>query len=567
MVRALSFLLLCLALVSLPERARAQDTDMRLFESSCHLAGKEAMTFAQADASNDWHCGEDRLVDHSARQIWLRHTVPNSIEQNVALVGMAAPMDRIEVIGTGRGMLQFQTTVSAQDMVANWAPGNQYAVPLDVDLTRIDRLYIGVSAPQNHLIATELRLVDVPHTQTAKVSHSVLFAMCLGMLLIVALLSGVMYATTRNRDALYHAIFSLIIAVYVASASSLLFLVWPGLGLWGRTIVNYGSMALAFSMLAPIGLRYFEPEVLSPRLRLTMKTYGAFCAAAAFVMPISYYFGFQGRTLYHLLYLPGVVVICYLFVAAARARSQAMKGFLIAWAAPIVFGVERMLRGVNFYAAPLWFDYFFFVALAFQTVVMTIVIALRADRIRRERDHARIHAQLAEEQALRDSLTGLENRRAFDAYKWREGSALVIFDVDRFKSINDTYGHETGDAVLRAVGMALQQAVNEGLARGAWRIGGEEFVIAIDPCDLQRAMNRAEHARSAIGALVAGLVEGLDGPVTASGGLAIVGKSHTEALRAADAALYQAKRSGRNRLVLAGLGVTGDETAERRRVA
>ncbi len=284
-------------------------------------------------------------------------------------------------------------------------------------------------------------------------------------------------------------------------------------------------------------------------------------------MPLSYYADFQGRTLYHLSYLPGVVVIGHLFVAAARARSEAIKGFLIAWAAPIVFGVERMLRGVNFYAAPLWFDYFFFVALAFQTVVMTIVIALRADRIRRERDHARIHAQLAEEQALRDLSTGLENRRAFDAYKWREGSALVIFDVDRFKSINDTYGHETGDAVLRAVGMALQQTVNEGLARGAWRIGGEEFVIAIDPCDLQHAMSRAEHARSAIGALVAGLVEGLDGPVTASGGLAIVGKSHTEALREADAALYQAKRSGRNRLVLAGLGVTGEETPDRRRVA
>ena len=549
MNRLLTLSLFCLTLFATPSLARAEQTRVPLFAESCHLADVAPISLEDAMRSNAWTCEGRPFAGDEGSHVWLRYDAGGAIHGAVALSGMAAPVESIEIIGMAPGAAPMRQTITSNEMIAHWTPGNTYAVPLEFDTQRIERFFISIVAPQTQLITTELSLVSVLDAQSQKIFHSVLFAMCLGMLLIVALLSSVMFVATRNRDAGYHAVFSLLIALYVASASSLIFIVMPSLGLWGRSILNYASVALGISMLCPIVLRYFEPELLSARLRKAIKISAMFSVTAAFILPVSYFTGFAARTPYHLMFLPGIVVIVYLVVAMARKGSEALQGFLIAWAAPIGFGVERILRGAGFYIAPLWFDYFFFVALAFQAVVMTIVIALRADRIRRERDHAQIHAQLAQEQALRDALTGLGNRRAFDSHIWPEGSALVIFDVDRFKHINDTYGHDTGDDVLRTAGMALQQAVNEGLAQHAWRIGGEEFVVAISPGDVELALQQAEKVRQAISDLVASHICGLTKRVTTSGGIAFVQNSAKTALRSADLALYRAKSAGRDRLL------------------
>ncbi|ANM11880.1 MULTISPECIES: GGDEF domain-containing protein [unclassified Rhizobium] len=149
-----------------------------------------------------------------------------------------------------------------------------------------------------------------------------------------------------------------------------------------------------------------------------------------------------------------------------------------------------------------------------------------------------------------DTLSGLLNRRAFtEALENSEGNAsLVIFDVDRFKAINDRFGHGCGDAVITAVSAMLTSAFDE--MSVVARLGGEEFGVIVSGEPLEARMERIERVRARIasGAIAA---EGHDIRITVSGGVAdlAAGSSKQAVYASADRALYLAKALGRNRVV------------------
>jgi two-component system, cell cycle response regulator len=161
-----------------------------------------------------------------------------------------------------------------------------------------------------------------------------------------------------------------------------------------------------------------------------------------------------------------------------------------------------------------------------------------------------------------DSLTGLLTRRAFVAAAERmlqraaagRHFCVLICDLDKFKAINDTYGHETGDLVLRKVSGVLRS-----LDRPAGRLGGEEVALLIDG-HLDEAVDLAERLRESVGSLAI-RAEGRTIGVTCSIGAAEwePGDTVDSLLRRADAALYEAKRTGRNRVVAAGSFALVDE--------
>ncbi|TAX35920.1 GGDEF domain-containing protein [Rhizobium leguminosarum] len=149
-----------------------------------------------------------------------------------------------------------------------------------------------------------------------------------------------------------------------------------------------------------------------------------------------------------------------------------------------------------------------------------------------------------------DTLSGLLNRRAFtEALENADGNAsLVIFDVDRFKAINDRFGHGCGDAVIVAVSAMLTSAFNE--MSVVARLGGEEFGVIVSGEPLEARMERIESVRCRIagGAIRA---EGHDIRITVSGGVAdlVAGRNKQAVYASADRALYLAKALGRNRVV------------------
>jgi diguanylate cyclase (GGDEF)-like protein len=150
-----------------------------------------------------------------------------------------------------------------------------------------------------------------------------------------------------------------------------------------------------------------------------------------------------------------------------------------------------------------------------------------------------------------DALTGLANRRALEevlaaeisrAQRFAHQLAVVLLDLDRFKQINDSFGHGAGDVMLRAVSRLLTSLARQGDTVARW--GGEEFVVVLPETDLAGAQRFAERLRRTIEAQSVG-----DMRTSASCGVAImVPEDSVEALLgAADQALYQAKSNGRNR--------------------
>ena len=169
-----------------------------------------------------------------------------------------------------------------------------------------------------------------------------------------------------------------------------------------------------------------------------------------------------------------------------------------------------------------------------------------------------LQAELAEarRQATTDPLTGLANRRCFEE-ALRAGLeevaqvplALVLVDVDHFKSVNDAHGHQVGDDVLRLLGTTLPQAAGKDALPA--RFGGEEFCVILRGAGLHEAARTAEAIRARVGG--ASLLIPQTGQrlgVTVSLGLAVAeaGEAAAHLIERADAALYEAKRSGRDRL-------------------
>jgi len=259
----------------------------------------------------------------------------------------------------------------------------------------------------------------------------------------------------------------------------------------------------ALAMLGPIGVLLIAAALAA--------TPGAGDGAILYVWPVlwtTFFFGPRG----------GIAIVCLVGLAHA--------------------GTLLVLPASSSYPGR-WLDV---MASASVLVVVTTILT------RRNRE---LLAQLASE-ARTDALTGLLNRRGFDERAQieltrarREGGsiAVVMFDIDYFKRINDEWGHDTGDAVLaRTAALLADQSRDIDVVA---RLGGEEFAVLMPSSDAEGAARLADRARAAVGKAES---PGLPA-VRMSAGLAAAEapESAQELLQAADIALYRAKRSGRDR--------------------
>ena len=159
-------------------------------------------------------------------------------------------------------------------------------------------------------------------------------------------------------------------------------------------------------------------------------------------------------------------------------------------------------------------------------------------------------------EAMEDPLTGLRNRRGLHAHYERriatlriyEKASIIMCDIDHFKHVNDTYGHNAGDEVLKYVANLLQSSIR--IDDGAFRWGGEEFILLLPHKSTQEAIVLAERLRSLIEESVI-TFEGTDIKITMSFGVSEINPELTteENVEAVDAKLYYAKEHGRNRVI------------------
>jgi diguanylate cyclase (GGDEF)-like protein len=235
-----------------------------------------------------------------------------------------------------------------------------------------------------------------------------------------------------------------------------------------------------------------------------------------------------------------------------RRRNRA--NVLDSWIAIVAFGiivdVYLTLIGITRFTVG-WYAsraVVLFATSAVLAVLLAQAAQLYAELIQR--------AEVLEGEAHTDTLTGLPNRRRFDEEFARAfGSAIrrsspigvAIIDIDRFKNYNDSFGHQAGDEALRRIGEAIAESV-ERSGDFAARYGGEEFVVILEDTTLAGAAGVGERIRNAV--LDAGIRAPAGGLPSVSVGVAarLPGSTGEALLRQADAALYDAKNAGRNRV-------------------
>lgn len=257
-----------------------------------------------------------------------------------------------------------------------------------------------------------------------------------------------------------------------------------------------------------------------------------------------------------------IVISSFVLAFAVLSAVELMRerdGLRTRYPVAILLGVHAiaLLTRIAFSAGALItgdvgeaFDSGWFVPLAIEAVIFAQALAITMLVLTKERVEAQLRSA-----ALTDPLTAMPNRRAF----FERGTALlalncrhhrptsvILFDLDHFKGINDTYGHAVGDAVLRLFAESLRAQLRAGDCAG--RIGGEEFAVLLPDTDEVRARIAATRMMRAFAEATSSAAY-VQGTVTTSAGLAGTLTSDVtieELLSRADAALYEAKRQGGN---------------------
>ena len=248
----------------------------------------------------------------------------------------------------------------------------------------------------------------------------------------------------------------------------------------------------------------------------------------------------------NLLFTAMLVTAVGAVVVAIRRGSRTARSQVLAWSGIIGVMAVSLFHDI-FMPEPFRLLLFLLLpALGLEVILTAVGILDRLLRLRRGREEAQAQADAMRIIAHTDPLTGLPNRRAIEEnYNQDTPVAIAIVDLDHFKAINDRHGHDVGDRVIFAAGVAL----GSGSAMAA-RIGGEEFALLFR-CEASAVAAEAERLRLRVGTYIAQMVPTLKRPVTASMGLVHVARdtSFGAAMKSADINLYAAKESGRDRVV------------------
>lgn len=367
-------------------------------------------------------------------------------------------------------------------------------------------------------------------------------------LLLFALFGNLLLAaSTRQVSFIWYAAWAALVTGWAFFEVQLSALIFPGMSSM-RSSAIASLLAVLAVVTAGIGLteaiRADLPRRLATALRL----------AAALLLIVGVAHAAAGEALAARLELPREFAILLAAALAAIAcrtawhHNEAARDFALSFSIPT-------LAMIGTFDAPFLpklpaasGDFVVLLACSMQTFCLMLIGARRLLLAYRERDAALSQHHALTELAEQDALTGLYNRRGFvrraDALLLRpQGASLVLIDLDRFKAVNDTHGHDIGDRLLRAIGDALR-AAGDGALIG--RLGGEEFA-AVLPAegDTDAAADRLRRA-------IAGARIGDGAPaieITASAGVSVADRPRAflSAYRAADRALFAAKRAGRDR--------------------
>jgi diguanylate cyclase (GGDEF)-like protein len=371
-----------------------------------------------------------------------------------------------------------------------------------------------------------------------------LYAGFAGLCLSLLIYNLALFGALRHRFQLAYCVMVSALLVYAASSSGALAWMLPGIANNDRLRVNYVSLAVSAAAALTFARCFFEPRVFAGWIRHAANavTAGLLGSALLFVTLAPW----QAKRLdqFYALSFAGLVAIAGpILWRAWRVRSNYLWLFGLAWGFPIGFATLRILSNFGLVGWGFWTDNSTLLAMAMEALTSSLAIAYRIRLLSLDRDEAREQEIAARLLADSDPLTGLLNRRAFlHRAIGREGEQMLqLLDIDHFKRVNETIGHDGGDEVLRVVARALRAAVPADALVA--RIGGEEFAIVADAAHAVPAgavLDRLRAERMPFDVAVTASIGCCTGPLTR--------ETDWKALyRRADQALFAAKAAGRDR--------------------
>jgi len=377
----------------------------------------------------------------------------------------------------------------------------------------------------------------------AQMTMAAIYAGFGGLCLALLIYNLAMWGALRHTFQLAYCAMVAALMLYALTSSGALAWLNPDMLNNDRLRLNYLLLCTAAATALTFARYFFAPAVTAGWVGKAVNwiTAGSVVATGALVLFAPWHIHVLD-TAFSLAFAAIVIVIFPIIRRARAEKSPHLWLFALAWSAPILFATLRLLGNLALIPWSFWLDNSTILSMAFEAVISTLAIAYRIRLLSVERDEALEREVIASRLADTDPLTALLNRRAFlrQAMGRRGAQSLMLADLDHFKGINETLGHDGGDEVLRVFARVLRQAAPGALIA---RMGGEEFAIL-------SSADRAVTPDAVLAKLRAARMP-FDLTVTASIG-ACTGPLVTEAdwksmYRRADRALFDAKQAGRDR--------------------
>jgi len=431
-------------------------------------------------------------------------------------------------------------------------------------------LLVRIERPHSIPLLTEARLTYLSEEADWSQIEVLTLAFVLGMLVLPLFFDISFFLVLRERFVLLHAVMVVAMMGYVLFAGGLVS-VFATFSLATIAVAAPLTWAIGVGVSALFLAEFLEDGAQSEIMRkLTIATgIWAICMPGFFALQLHVTQPVDDA-MYFYTFVPVILIITAAIAEAVGRGSRSARFIAMAWTPIMLASIDRMARGIGAYVGPSTLDQTLYLATGLEVIVISLAIADRFLAIRRERDAAVTEARMMERLSERDALTGLLNRRGleaqFEEFLARGFDTFALIDLDRFKQVNDTFGHQIGDAALVACARALRNNYDRDLV--AARLGGEEFVVLLRG---EQTVQRVEALRVAIPLRIASEVEGLGMPVTASVGMVEVPRSghammdFDQLYARADELMYEAKECGRNRMMYERLTVFPRPNEERAR--
>ncbi len=419
----------------------------------------------------------------------------------------------------------------------------EHAVPLRVPHVKRLMWHVKGSANMRGILVGP-RLADTRESARSNLAMGGIYAAFGGLGVALLVYNLALWGALRHRFQLYYCAMVAALLAYTFSSSGALAWVWPEIANNDRLRLNYLLLGCSGGAALLFARSFFEAHVFAGRMgeAITLTAWMQIGAGATFFL-LAPFAVHLADTIVAYSFFAVLLAVPAMTWTAWRRRSNFLWLFAIAWGTPLLAASLRLAHNRGLLPWSFWLDNSTILAMAVEALVSSLAIAYRIRILTRERDQARAGETVARRLAETDPLTGLLNRRAFlDHAIGRAGAqTLVIIDIDHFKRVNDTIGHDGGDEVLRVFARALRASVEAGALVA--RLGGEEFAIVTDadtPVAPDALLDRLRATRMPFDLSVTASIGSSTGPLAC--------ETDWKALyRGADAALFAAKSAGRDR--------------------